>query len=79
MNILIIIDDTKGESKEIMVLTSDTISICKKKYRAAGGTHNNEKWKYDGRVINDETKTLKELGVENEDHFTLTSNIIGGN
>ena len=30
MNILIIIDDTKGESKEIMVLTSDTISICKK-------------------------------------------------
>lgn len=79
MNILIIIDDTKGESKELMVLTTDTISICKKKYRAIGGIHENEKWKYDGRVINDETKTLKELGVENEDHFTLTSNIIGGN
>ena len=32
-----------------------------------------------GRVINDETKTLKELAVENEDHFSLRSNIIGGN
>ena len=61
------------------VLTTDTISICKKKYRAIGGIHENEKWKNDGRVIKDETKTLQELGVENEDHFTLTSNIIGGN
>jgi len=30
MDILIIIDDTKDESKEIMVLTSETIAICKK-------------------------------------------------
>jgi hypothetical protein len=79
MNIVIIVDDTKGESKEIKVLTSDTISICKKKYKAAGGINNNEKWKYDGRVINDETITLEQLGVENEDHFILSSNIIGGN
>lgn len=79
MDIIIIIDDTKGDSKEMMVQTSDTIAICKKKYKAISGNHNNEKWKYDGRIINDETKTLKELGVENEDHFILTSNVIGGN
>ena len=30
MNLVIINDDTKGENKEKMVHTSDSISICKK-------------------------------------------------
>ena len=76
-SITIILIDPKGQETEMDVLDTDTIGQCKSQYYKMVGKNTNNQWKYDGRVIKDNSKTLKDLGIEDEDKIVVKSECSG--
>ena len=77
-SITIILVDPKGKETEMDVLDSYSIEECKRRYFTIVNSHTNNQWKHDGRVIKDNNKTLKELGIENEDKIVVNNEVRGG-
>jgi len=77
-SITIILIDPKGQETEMDVLDTYTIEECKRQYYKKVNSSTNNQWKYDGRVIKDNSKTLKDLGVEDEDKIVVNNEVRGG-
>ena len=70
-SITIILVDPKGKETEMDVLDSYSIEECKRRYFKIVNSHTNNQWK-------DNNKTLKELGIENEDKIVVNNEVRGG-
>ena len=75
MSFNIKISDGKGQIKNLQVKNSDTIRSAK---TATGYIPTNSwKWKFDGRVLNND-KTIGYYNLEEDDVILVSKNQIGG-
>ena len=77
-SITIVLIDPKGQGTEMEVMDTYTIGQCKSQYFNMVGKSTNNQWKHDGRVIKDNSQTLKDLGIEDEDKIVVNSEVRGG-